>query len=94
MVTTLRQIEGLSQRLEKAIQIVDDGKVKPVKGMDGNYVVECSSSDGFYLVNGECTCPDSKQRGEQHDGWCKHNLAVEVFKERNGEGNDSGQGNW
>ena len=81
MVTTVQQIEGLSQRLTKAHQIVTQGKVKPVLGMDNHYVVESSTGDGFYLVNGECTCQDSKQRTELHNGWCKHNLAVELVKD-------------
>ncbi len=80
MVTTIQQIEGLSKRLEKARQIVTDGKVKPVLGMESHYVVESSNGDGFYFVNGECTCPDAGQRAEVHNGWCKHNLAVELYK--------------
>ena len=84
MVTMVQQIEGLSKRLEKARQLVTDGKIQPVLGMESHYVVESSKGDRFYLGNGECTCPDARQRVEVHNGWCKHNLAAELFKEAQG----------
>ena len=26
-------------------------------------------------------CPDAQQRVDMHHGWCKHKLAVELFKD-------------
>ena len=81
MGTMVQQIEGMSKRLEKARQLVTDGKIQPVLGMESHYVVESSKGDGFYLVNGECTCPDARRRIDVHNGWCKHNLAMELYRE-------------
>ncbi len=52
------QIEKLHERLEKARQIVAEGRVHPVLNREGYYVVLASSGDGFYLVNATCECPD------------------------------------
>ena len=90
MVTTIQMIEGLSKRLEKVRQILADGKVHPVIGMDSHYCVAASDGQGFYMVNGECTCPDANQRTELHNGWCKHNLAVELFKENQPQTEEKG----
>jgi|GEM_PF-1786225 len=79
MVSPVQQIESLYQRLEKARQLVANGKVHPVIGQEAHHVVQASKG-GFYLVNGTCTCPDAQQRDDVHKGWCKHKLAVEVLK--------------
>jgi hypothetical protein len=51
--------------------------------MEDHYAVECSRIDsGMYLVNGTCTCVDAQQRTDLHHGWCKHKLAVEIYKEQ------------
>ena len=76
-VTPITQIEALAERLEKAREIV--GQVSPVLGLDGHHVV--AGSDGHYLVNGHCTCPDARYRKDLHKGWCKHRIAVEVYRE-------------
>ena len=81
MVSPIQQIEALTQRLEKARQLVADGKVHPINGMEEHYAVQ-ASTEGFYLVNESCTCPDAQQRDELHKGWCKHKLAVELVKEQ------------
>jgi hypothetical protein len=73
-------IEALHQRLEKARQLVADGKVQPIIGHDKHYVVQASRG-GVYVVNSECPCPDAQQRTDVHRGWCKHKLAVELVKE-------------
>jgi hypothetical protein len=70
----------LYARLEKAKAIATAGKVHPIVGMDEHYVVESSKGD-FYLVNGTCTCIDAQQRTDLHHGWCKHKLAVELYKD-------------
>ena len=76
-VTPITQIEALAERLEKAREIV--GQVSPVLGLDGHHVV--AGSDSHYLVNGHCTCPDARFRRGLHKGWCKHMLAVAVYRE-------------
>jgi predicted nucleic acid-binding Zn finger protein len=79
MVSPVQQIEALAARLEKARQLVADGKVHPITGMDDHYIVQGSA--GYYLVNAVCACQDAQHRSEIHKGWCKHKLAVEIFKE-------------
>ncbi len=79
MVSPVKQIEQLNQRLEKARQIVAEGKVNPIIGKDNHYTIE--GCDGFYLVNDTCSCPDAEHRNELHQGWCKHRLSVELYKE-------------
>ena len=78
-LSPVQQIEYLHQRLEKAREIVADGKVYPVLNQDGHYVVQASDGQGFYAVNAECCCQDSQHRTEVHHGWCKHRLAVELY---------------
>jgi hypothetical protein len=79
-ISPIKQIESLYQRLEKARSIVAAGKVHPITGTTDHYVVEASNGN-HYLVNAVCTCVDAQQRGDIHHGWCKHKLAVELFKE-------------
>ena len=78
-VSPVTQIEELSRRLERAREIVSEERVSPVVGKEYHYIVE--GKDGYYLVNGECTCRDAQYRSEVHKGWCKHMLAVELYKE-------------
>ena len=80
-VTPITQIEALAERLEKSREIV--GQVSPVLGLDGHHVV--AGSDGHYLVNGHCTCPDARFRRELHKGYCKHQLAVYLYRESRDE---------
>jgi hypothetical protein len=77
----VKQIESLYQRLEKARSIFAGGKVHRILGLEDHYAVESSKSDGFYQVNGLCTCMDAQHRTDVHHGWCCHKLAVELFKE-------------
>ena len=79
-VLPVTQIEELSKRLERAREIVEEGHVSPVVGKDGQYVVQACKG-GYYLVNGECTYQDAQYRSDVHKGWCKHMLAVELYKE-------------
>jgi hypothetical protein len=79
-ISPVQQIEALHQRLVKAHEIVANGKVYPIVGLETHFAVQASTG-GFYLVNGECTCPDAQQRTDIHRGWCKHMLAVEIYKE-------------
>ena len=81
MGNVIQKIEALHCRLEKAREIVSEGKVKPVLGMDDHFTVEASAGEGHYLVNDTCSCPDAANRSELTDGLCKHKLAVMVYQE-------------
>lgn len=47
-------------------------------GEDGRHA-QVLSSDGktWYVVNGNCTCMDAPKAPQ---GWCKHKLAVQIYK--------------
>lgn len=79
---TARTIEGLYRRLERARELVANGAVYPVAGMDGLYVVRHGDGNAYYLVTPQssCSCPDF----EKHDGKipCKHMLAVELYQQQ------------
>ena len=79
-ISAVTQIEELSKRLDRAREIVGQDRLAPVVGKEGHYVVQACRG-GYYLVNGECTCRDAQYRSKVHKGWCKHMLAVEVYKE-------------
>jgi hypothetical protein len=81
-ISPVKQIEAMYQRLEKARTIFAAGKVHRILGLDQQYVVLSSTGDGFYQVNGVCTCQDAQHRTEIHHGWCCHKLAVELLKEQ------------
>ncbi len=81
MANVIEKIEALHCRLERARQIVAEGKVRHVLGMKEHYTVESSTGNGHYLVNDTCSCPDAANRSELTDGLCKHRLAVLVYQE-------------
>jgi uncharacterized Zn finger protein len=63
-------------RLEKAQALLEGGKVHPVLGKDGLFVVESQEGKGHYLVDLEgetCTCPAFAQ-GKTRP--CKHLIAA------------------
>jgi hypothetical protein len=76
-------VKGLAARLEKAEQLVTDGAVFPVAGLDGYSVVRNGDGTQMYLVRFEaghehCTCPDFKQRQQVAGLPCKHIMAAEL----------------
>ena len=77
MTTPVQQIEALYQRLQRAREIVADGKVFPIVGMDDHYTVQ--GTGGHYLVNEHCTCQDAQQRNDMHKDPGKEQ-AVELYK--------------
>ncbi len=79
-IAPVKQIEELSKRLDRARQLVAEGKVEAIVG-DSNHYVARSDGGGLYMVNGKCTCKDARYRWDTHKGWCKHMLAVELYKE-------------
>ena len=76
----VKQIEELCEKTRKGAPIGRRGKVEPVLGADAHYIAR-SEAAGSYLVNGHCTCPDARYRRDIHKGWCKHMLAVDLYKE-------------
>lgn len=81
MPSVVDTIEALCERLQRARIIVAEGRVHPVLGATGHYIVESSTGRGFYLVNHDCTCPDAQHRAELNRGLCKHKLAVVLYQE-------------
>ena len=80
-VTPITQIDALATRLAKARALV--GQVSPA---DAEGYAVASGDDRHYLVvNGQCNCPDSRFRRELHKGYCKHRLAVYLYRESRDE---------
>jgi predicted nucleic acid-binding Zn finger protein len=81
---TAKQIKGLAERYERAREIVAAGRVAPVYGQDGVYVV-LNGEGVAYLVDvarETCTCPDYQYRAQRLAIPCKHQLAVALYRER------------
>ena len=76
-VTPITQIDALAARLAKARALV--GQVSPA---NAEVYDVASGDDRHYLVSGHCMCPDARFRRDLHKGWCKHMLAVAVYRER------------
>lgn len=76
-----RTIEALYRRLQKARELVEAGKVSPVHGLDGVYVVLNGDGTAHYLVNADssCTCPDFERMEGRYP--CKHLLAVSLYQQ-------------
>jgi hypothetical protein len=70
--------QALNVRLDRAQEFVDQGRVHPVANMPDHYVVEGENS--WFVANGECCCEDYMYRQPLHQGWCKHRLAVALYK--------------
>lgn len=79
----IRLIRELSTRLAEAEQIVREGGVEELPGMNGWWLVQGKTHP--YIVDLSppdargCSCPDAEYRPELR-GWCKHRLAVELVK--------------
>ena len=84
-ISPAKQIEALYERLEWARELIAEGLVFPVLGKDGHFVVQVCNSNACYLVNGECSCDDARLRTDLHRGWCRHMLAVSLYKEARSE---------
>ena len=80
----IQRIDTLTVRLERARQIVTKGRISAVPNRDGHYIVGTDHSSGFYLVNAEGCCNDSKQDVDLLHGYCEHKLAADLFKEAQG----------
>ncbi len=79
------------EKLQKAMDLVLTGKVQAHQ--DGLYSVQGSTKT--YDIDGECPCPQGQR---QKSKWCKHMVAVELWKRvqmrlypSNGAGSKNGQ---
>jgi predicted nucleic acid-binding Zn finger protein len=79
-VTQIACIKALRDRLIKAEELVKNGKVHPVIDMPEHWVVE--GSNGHYLVNNNCPCPDFVNRTDLIETYCKHRLAAMLYAEQ------------
>lgn len=79
-VTQIARIKALRDRLNKAEQLVKNGKVHSVVDMPSHWVVE--GSRGHYLVNESCPCPDFVNRSDIIETYCKHQLAALLYEEQ------------
>ncbi len=81
---TAKQAKAVAERYAKAVELVQQGRVHPLYGRDGFYVV-VNGQGLAYLVNlvngGECDCPDSQYRASKI-GVCKHALAAMLYEEQ------------
>ena len=75
------RIEAVHKRLGKARAIVDLKLIEQLEE-DVYIVYSQSPNGGHYTIDTTgCECPDVKYAGDTTAGWCKHKLAVELFKE-------------
>lgn len=84
---TAAQAKAIAERYQKAVELVEQGKVFPL----------AESADRYIVVNGEnrahlvdlarhtCDCKDYQYRGREV-GTCKHLLAAELYRERHQDG--------
>ena len=73
---------GKLKRLERAKEILAQGKLFPITGAEEEkFIVFSQTAEGkrLYLVDraeGTCTCPDFQKNQRFNGGWCKHRIAV------------------
>jgi predicted nucleic acid-binding Zn finger protein len=72
--------QALEVRLDRAQEFIDEGRVHPVANMPDHYVVE--GENAWFVVNGECCCEDFQYRQPLHGGYCKHRLAVALYRKQ------------
>ena len=82
------QIEKLWERLRKARNIVKTDGVANHPAEVGTYVVVSQTNAAItYRVKveaGTCECEDWSSNQHIHRGWCKHRLAVQLYRFGNG----------
>ena len=84
MAMTAKQAKAVAERYQKAVELVEAGKVFPLYGEPDRYVVVNGQGVAYVVdhVSGECTCPDSQLRCPKLGIVCKHAMAVELYVER------------
>jgi hypothetical protein len=95
-MVTAAEAKMISERYQKAVELVEQGRVFPVYDQPGLYAV-INGEGKAYLVNVDtprCNCPDYTHRTSKRDLPCKHILAAQLFAERGngGNGDDGGAG--
>lgn len=83
-MVTAKQAQAVAERYQKAVELVEAGKVFPLYGELDRYVVVNGQGVAYLVdhVSGECTCPDSQLRCPKLGIVCKHAMAVELYVER------------
>ena len=84
--STIKQIEALAQRFQKAHQIVQDQQVQEILGKFQRFVVVKYTVD---TAKHTCTCPDAEYRqqgdelvqGSRSYNYCKHLLAALIVEQ-------------
>ena len=69
---------GTDHRLEEALQLLIAGHVDAEPGGTLFRVQSSTDVEKFYYVNGECSCPSAQYSART--GWCKHKVAVALWK--------------
>src|SRR2546428_7315949 len=67
--------ESLHGRVQRATALVLNGSVWLEE--DGHTCMVQSSKNGWYPVNGHCTCADASKA---QDGYCKHRLSKAIYR--------------
>jgi predicted nucleic acid-binding Zn finger protein len=91
---TVKQAKAIAERYAKAVELVEQGKVAPVYGQSGVYVV-LNGEGVAYLVDvarETCSCPDYQYRAKKLNLLCKHLLAVALYREHQPDPNGGGRG--
>ena len=78
MMESMKQIQGLAERLAEAAGIVEAGQIEPMEDLIGAWY--CTSPTAHYVVmpDGRCNCPDYEYHQDLHGGWCKHRIAAHL----------------
>ena len=83
-VSEIWRIEALWARLERARQLVADGKVSHNPDNPNLYRVESQTRPGaYYTVAESCECKDASIQSRLIGPLCKHVLAVILFRSNN-----------
>lgn len=95
-MVTAKQAKAIAERYQKAVELVEQGKVFPVFGYAGHYAVVNGDGQAYLvkvdreLQNCTCTCPDFQYRAKKLDTPCKHVLAAQLYDERQKPDPDDG----
>jgi len=84
-MVTAKQAKAIAERYQKAVALVEQGRVFPLHRRPHEYVVLNGKGEAYWvqLAGGEshCDCADYRYRRDEV-GCCKHVLAVQLYLER------------